>query len=112
VRVTVTRAEHKDGKHDPKAKEGFRFEFRDAPGMKGGWMWGREKPAPKAEAPKTPETPKAPARGQSDKRVEDVEKKLDALIREIEALKKEIKGGEQKDKERPRGRGGFGPPKQ
>ena len=119
VRVTVTRAEHKDGKHDGWPKEGFRFEFRDAPGMKGGWKWGREEkqPAPraeapkkpeKAEAPKKPEPPQPPAPRTSDKRVDEVEKKLDALIRELEALKKELKGGDQKDeKERPRGRG-FG----
>lgn len=74
-----------------------RFEFDFRPDGKGGFGWGGQKgKAPKAEVvppvPPVPPQPKVVApRPQPDRRVEELEKKLDAIIRELEAMKREMK---------------------
>jgi hypothetical protein len=50
-----------------------------------------------------------PGAGPSDKRIEALEKKLDTVLRELEALRKELKGPRGGGRGGPGGPGGFGP---
>jgi len=104
-KVMVTRHEHKDGK-----EHGFQFKFK---GPEGGAWSGKatqskvEVRPPAVTGPALPMTPRPPQFGGDNKRVEELEKKLDAVIRELESMKKELKGDKEKSRKGPPGFG-FG----